>query len=278
MSVTAKALWYIEAHLSGDLSLEAVADAAGVSRFHLSRGFGVSVGMSLAAYARGRRLSEAAKALAGGAPAILPVALEAGYASHEAFTRAFRQQFGVTPEQVRSQAGISNLPLQEPIRENPGIAARLPAPRIAQGAAMLVFGLGQRYRCGDTTAGIASQWDRFVPYLGHIPGQRGATAYGVIRDAGGTGEIDYVCGVEVSAFPSRPDGFLRIRIPSATYAVFHHREHVASIAASWKAVWETELSSAGRVAARAPAFERYGPEFDGRTGLGGVELWVPVTA
>jgi AraC-like DNA-binding protein len=43
MTVTAKALWYIESHLSGDVSLDAIADAVGVSRFHLSRAFGLTV-------------------------------------------------------------------------------------------------------------------------------------------------------------------------------------------------------------------------------------------
>src|SRR5215467_12511463 len=96
VSVTGRALWYIESHLSGDLSLEAVADVVGVSRFHLSRAFGLIVGCSLGSYIRARRLTVAARALAGGAPDILSVALDTGYGSHEAFTRAFRQHFGLT--------------------------------------------------------------------------------------------------------------------------------------------------------------------------------------
>jgi len=54
-------------------------------------------------YVRVRRLSEAARALVGGAPEILTVALDSGNGSHEAFTRAFRDQFGVTPASVRAQ-------------------------------------------------------------------------------------------------------------------------------------------------------------------------------
>src|SRR5215470_6020808 len=115
MSVTSRALWYIESHLSGDLSLEVVADAVGVSRFHLSRAFGTTVGCALASYVRARRLSEAARALACGAPDILALALESGYGSHEAFTRAFRQHFGLTPEQVRDGAPAT-LVLKEPLR------------------------------------------------------------------------------------------------------------------------------------------------------------------
>src|SRR5881628_2268772 len=56
VSVSTKALWYIESHLSGELSLEAIAGVVGVSRFHLSRVFAVSTGSSLAGYVRARCL------------------------------------------------------------------------------------------------------------------------------------------------------------------------------------------------------------------------------
>src|SRR6185437_2247338 len=92
-----RALWFIENRLSGDISLQAIAASAGVSSHHLARAFGAATGQSLMRYARGRRLSEAARSLAAGASDILAVALDTGYGSHEAFTRAFREQFGVTP-------------------------------------------------------------------------------------------------------------------------------------------------------------------------------------
>lgn len=57
-------------------------------------------------YVRGRRLTEAAKALSRGAPDIFSVALDAGYGSHEAFTRAFPDEFGVTPETIRTQGHL----------------------------------------------------------------------------------------------------------------------------------------------------------------------------
>ena len=59
-------------------------------------------------YARARRLTEAARVLAKGAPDILNVALEADYGSHEAFTRAFRDHFGMTPEAVRTRHPSTN--------------------------------------------------------------------------------------------------------------------------------------------------------------------------
>ena len=67
-------------------------------------------------YMRGRRLSEAARVLANGGADILTVALDFGYGSHEAFTRAFRDQFGVTPESVRAQRHLDNVNLVEAIK------------------------------------------------------------------------------------------------------------------------------------------------------------------
>src|SRR5271170_2883042 len=115
MNPAQKALWFIESHLASELTLDEISDVAGVTRFHLVRAFAAATGLSVMRYVRARRLSEAARALANGAPDILSLALEADYGSHEAFTRAFRDHFGVTPEAVRASARLDNLPLQEPI-------------------------------------------------------------------------------------------------------------------------------------------------------------------
>jgi AraC family transcriptional regulator len=276
VSVTSKALWYIESHLNEELSLEAIADAAGVSKFHLSRAFSASVGGSLAGYLRARRLSEAAKQLAGGAPDILAVALEAGYGSHEAFTRAFRQQFGVTPEQLRSDRWqIEKMTIQEPLSMHETVSTPVASPRLVASEELLIFGPSQRCeRVGD--AAIPSLWSKFVPYLGQIQGQIGRTAYGVIYNSADSDNYDYLCGVAVTAFPPHPAEFTRLRIPAQTYAVFEHRDHISAIAGTFKSIWDRGLT--GLQAVDAPTLEVYGEQFDGRTGLGGLEIWVPVKA
>jgi AraC family transcriptional regulator len=274
VNVTPKALWDIESHLSADLSLDSIAGAVGVSRFHLSRAFGFAAGCALASYLRGRRLSEAAKTLASGAPDILGVALDAGYGSHEAFTRAFRQHFGLTPEQVRERAHTGGLDLLEAFNMNGTTSTTIAPPRILRRDALLIFGLGQRYH--RTNAGIPSQWDRFVPYLGTIPGQIGHDTFGVICNTDDTGSNEYICGVQVSEFPAHPAEFARLRIPPQTYAVFEHKDHVSAVVTTWTAIWNNALSSAGYAPFDGPAFERYGEQFDGRTGLGGFEIWVPI--
>lgn len=276
MSVTGKALWYIESRLSGDLSLERVAGAASVSTFHLCRAFATSTGRPVAAYVRARRLSEAARLLAAGAPDILTVALDAGYGSHEAFTRAFRQQFETTPEDVRARGGTSHIHLQEALRMNPTTTRSLRPPRIVARDAFLVAGLSEHYHAG-ANAGIPSQWNRFGPHIGHVANEVPGVSFGVVYNVDASNNFDYLCGVEVTAFADEME-LTHLRVPAATYAVFEHRDHISSIQATFTAIWERGLTEAGVKAADAPMFERYDEKFDPRTGLGGVELWVPIKA
>ncbi len=274
MSVAARAVWYVESHLSEAPSLDEVAMAIGVSPFHLSRAFTSTLGCSLSTYARARRLSRAAEALAGGAPDILTVALDTGYGSHEAFTRAFHQQFGVLPEQLRERAQLGGLTLMEPTRLSTTTPTELSTPRTVRSDALLIFGLSERHQ--GTNAGIPAQWDRFVPQLSTIDQRVGTDTFGVICNTDDAGTMDYICGVEVSAFPSEPSGFSRLRVPPQTYAVFTHRDHVSAIGATWQAIWNHGLADAGLEAADGPTLERYRGTFDGRTGYGGFEIWVPV--
>src|SRR3954469_13430426 len=109
MNPAQKALWFIESHLADALTLDEIAGVAGVSRFHMVRAFAAATGFSVMRYVRVRRLTEAARALANGAPDILALALDADYGSHEAFTRAFRDHFGMTPEAVRRSTCLNHL-------------------------------------------------------------------------------------------------------------------------------------------------------------------------
>ena len=272
MSVSARALWYIESHLGGDLSLEEIAAASAVSRFHLSRAFSLTLVHTIAGYARARRLSEAAKALAAGAPDILSVALGAGYGSHEAFTRAFSAQFGATPEQVRACASLDGLSLQEPIHmQQPSMP--LEAPRIVRSEPLRIVGLAERY--AGSNAGIPAQWGRFNE-SGAISGQLGSVAYGVVHEFDDGGGFTYLCGVAVKEFPSRRGTFARALLPARSYAVWAHREHVSSVFSTCQRIFDQGLADAGLEPEHAPWFERYGEEFDPRTGNGGLEIWVPI--
>src|SRR5262249_16396182 len=277
MNPAQKALWYVEGHLSDELTLDEIASVAGVSRFHMVRAFGEATGMSVMRYVRVRRLTKAARALAKGAPDILTLALEADYGSHEAFTRAFRDHFGVTPEQVRPATCLNNLKLQERIMMPPPPAPTLQPPRFATAKAMLVAGIGARYNhCDNGGANIPNQWNELHQRIGDIPDRVGNLAYGVCCNGDDSGNFDYIAAVEVSDFSDLPREFAHVRIPEQRYVVFRHTEHISTIRRTVTAIWNHWLPQSGLKVADAPNFERYDEKFDAATGNGGLEIWVPV--
>ncbi|MFM0645962.1 AraC family transcriptional regulator [Paraburkholderia bryophila] len=275
MNPVGKALWFIESHFADALTLDDIADCGCVSRFHMARAFEAATGLSVMRYVRARRLSEAARRLAGGAPEILAVALDAGYGSHEAFTRAFREQFGLTPDALRARGHLDNLALVEPIKMDETLLTHLEPPRFVDGEPLLVAGLGERYTCNTSTA-IPSQWQRFNAYGGKVPGQVSGVAYGVGYNADEAGNFDYLCGVEVTDFSALPAEFSRVRIPAQRYAVFSHREHVSVIRRTMNTIWNQWLPASGHTPADAPHFERYDEKFDPISGMGGLEIWLPL--
>jgi AraC family transcriptional regulator len=276
MNPAQKALWFIESHLADALTLDEIAGVAGVSRFHMVRAFAAATGLSVMRYVRARRLTEAARALAGGAPDILNVALDADYGSHEAFTRAFRDHFGVTPEAVRSSTRIDNLGLQEPIVMDSTLTDNLPPPRFETGKPLLVAGIGERYTWESGGPAIPGQWRRFHQSVENIPGRIGKVAYGLCCNGDDAGNFDYITGVEVADFSDLPREFSRVRVPEQRYAVFAHRDHVSTIRRTINTIWNQWLPASGLKAADAPNFERYDENFDSLTGNGGLEIWMPV--
>ena len=275
MNPAHKALWFIESHLADELTLDEIAAIGGVSRFHMVRAFAAATGLSVMRYVRARRLSEAARALAGGAPDILTLALDADYGSHEAFTRAFRDHFGVTPEAVRTSTRIDHIKLQEPILMDSTVTDNLQAPSFETSKPLLIAGIGERYTC-ENGAAIPAQWQRFHQSVDRIPGRAGKVAYGVCCNGDDAGNFDYIAGVEVADFSDLPREFSRVRVPQQRYAVFAHREHISTIRRTVNTIWNQWLPSSGLKAADAPNFERYDENFDPQTGNGGLEIWVPV--
>jgi len=87
----------------GGIGLDELAEVAGFSRYHFHRIFVGVVGETLASYIRRLRLQRAATQLrADEQESILTIAVCAGYGSHEAFTRAFRSHYGITPTDFRN--------------------------------------------------------------------------------------------------------------------------------------------------------------------------------
>lgn len=96
-------LAYIDEHLDADLSLELLSQRACLSAFHFHRQFAAVVGMTPKQYTRAKIFRRAAWQLAFRDKSITDIALDAGYESSEAFSRAFKDHCGQTPGEFRQQ-------------------------------------------------------------------------------------------------------------------------------------------------------------------------------
>ncbi len=92
---------YIRRHINEPLNREVLAEIAGFSVPHFHRVFRAQVGESAISYVRRLRLERAARKLRMGAVDITEVALAAGYETHAAFSKAFKQQYGLSPSEFR---------------------------------------------------------------------------------------------------------------------------------------------------------------------------------
>ncbi len=96
-----RVLVHIQAHLDEALCLEDLAGVAYFSPYHFHRVFRGMVGESVKEHVRRLRLERAALRLKHSGEPVTRIAFEAGYETHESFTRAFRAMFEQSPSQFR---------------------------------------------------------------------------------------------------------------------------------------------------------------------------------
>lgn len=103
-----KSLDYIETHTTEDISIETLADIAGLSPYYFQRLFKRLVKRSVFEYVKLRRLAQSVEALKDH-KRIADVAAEYGFSSHANFTRAFKEAYNITPDEYR----VKSIPLNQ---------------------------------------------------------------------------------------------------------------------------------------------------------------------
>jgi AraC-like DNA-binding protein len=110
-----------------DTSGDDLAARAYLSRFHFDRVVGAVAGETPARLRRRVLLERAAFRLVTSRATVLDVAIEAGYSSNEAFTRAFQRAYGVGPSAWRASPGRIQLESPNSVHFHPPGGLRLPA-------------------------------------------------------------------------------------------------------------------------------------------------------
>ena len=86
-----------------EITLKRISDSLGYSEFYVSRRFKEISGMQFRDYLRYRRLAFALKDVRDTDKSLLDIALDYGFSSHEAFTRAFKEAYGIAPSEYRQK-------------------------------------------------------------------------------------------------------------------------------------------------------------------------------
>lgn len=84
-----------------DLDLTLIAEEFYISKYFINRLFKAVTEQSLIKYYRNRRLEQAAEVLLNTKKNILQIAFDSGYNSQEAFSRAFKKGYGITPKEYK---------------------------------------------------------------------------------------------------------------------------------------------------------------------------------
>ena len=223
---------FIEAHLEELPQVPEIARVAGLSTAHFQRLFHALVGETVAGYARRRRLSRSVETLLETDRRVLDIALEAGFESQEAFTRAFAQHFGMPPGRFRARGQRApGLALPALTRERLEIRRRLEGTvsRIVEQDACDYVGLRARFLSvlsndSDNREVIPALWRRFLERRGEIA-TAGEDDFGLCFPCETPERIDelvYIASARVASVDELPTGMEHRRVPATRYAVFEH--------------------------------------------------------
>lgn len=239
---------YIEANLRNPLTVEGIASqSAHYSLYHYVRLFRILTGETPGSYLRKRRLAEAAHELVESSKTILEIALDYQFQSHEAFSRSFKQHFGVAPNEQRKRRQFLHLVSRAAVwDEGTGQPACEP-PLIVQKGALLLAGVAYH---GDNCDGkLAHVWQAFSTNIDRIqcrvsPQQ----TYGLwlYPDEFKTSrDFDYLAAVEVESVSDIPEGMAGRRVAPKTYAAFEHHGPIRNIRQTYIYAYGDWLPSSG---------------------------------
>ena len=277
-------LAWIEQHLDQPMSLDQVARQAGLSPFHFSRLFTARMGRSVMAHVRGRRLVRGARRLCDEPDLqLVDLAFDCGFESQEAFTRAFKRVFGVSPGRFRSGFAVDPIEGQYPmtVPATPS-AAVVQLPELVTLPAFHVAGPARRFD-EATKSEIPQLWPALIgelPFAGQV---QSWSSYGVVSDVDrGEGCFQYMAGVGVEPDCVPPPGFAMLQIPAATYVVFRITLDGSAIHPQVKramaSIWGELIPATGLKLAGGPDFELYDGRFDPQKAGSIIDFHVPVQA
>lgn len=286
LSPLKKAILYIENHLDEDIILSEVAKDVGYSYYHFTRIFHSLLGESLSSYIKKRRLSNSAEKLLSTDKKILEIALESGFESSEAYSRAFKKIYGINPISYRKNNVdliickkntlddefffhvINNLSIK---------------PKIVYIDNIDIIGLRKKTSLQNNN--IPELWDEFWKLHKYIDNCNTTKRYfGICEYSAVTPYtmntnnifVEFV-GVEGLNIKDIPIQLTTIRINAGKYAVFTHFGAIKDINKTYQYIWNTWFFETNEVIDQRADFELYDERFLGKNdNMSQVDIYIPI--
>ena len=268
----------IAGDLDEALDLGALARPAALAPLHFHHVFRGLVGETPLELHRRLRLERAARQLIDADDPVTQVAFGAGYETHEAFTRAFRQAYGAPPSDYRAGARAAASSCRRPpateLAARSGVhvdAGPCPDPWFppSEGALamdVVIENLPERtvfaLRHVGPYASISSAFRSFGDIAGPagLFGLPGAALIGIYHDDPETtpaSELRSDAGVVVPPGTSIPAGLTAVRLPAGAYARTRHAGPYSTLGDAWSRLMGDWLPRSGERAANGPCLELY---------------------
>ncbi len=247
-----RVLQYIDDNPAADLSLDALADIAAMSRFHWHRVFQAMTGETCAQTVRRIRMLKAARWLAFENGAIAQVAERVGYPNVQSFTRVFGEYYKVPPAEFRQGDWEHQIPTpaaKGKFKMFPVEIKQVPSLRLAallhQGAYTLVGPCFQKLFQSAATTNL----------LPHVQGV--ASVY--YDDPHSVPDADLRChaGLVVPQNTKLPGDLEDVLMAGGTYAILHYKGAYPALVAAYDFLYGSWLPGSGREPRHAPCYERY---------------------
>lgn len=282
-----KAVIYIESHLGSSIKVENVARAAGYSYYHLNRQFTAILGESIGSYIKKRRLADASKKLLYTDRKIIDIAMENGFDAPEAFGRAFKAIYKVSPQAYRKNRLDTFMGGKE--RLDTGLLDHLASnitvhPKIMELTEIKVAGLRGETTLRDNR--LRDLWNRANSLYKEIPNRiPGGRAFGICEACAENtlytmnDDILFteVAGTEVFSFDGLKEPFVEKIIPGGRYAVFTHRGTLRMLPQTFDYIWGTWFLSTKEELDWREDFELYDERFLGYDHPDSeVDLYIPI--
>lgn len=281
-AIVQRAVEHIFEHLDDALDLGALARTAALSPLHFHRVFKGMLGETPLELHRRLRMERAAYALSTTDAPVTRVAFEAGYETHESFTRAFGDHYGAAPSEVRRRSlearmAYAAVAVRIELASRSGIHFD---PRVGREIS-LSFALNDTTGVRAMKVELKSLPDLRVAAVRHIgPYNEISAAFerlGQIASGGGifgpsaemlaiyhddpestpVAELRSDAALTVPKDRELPTGLTEIHIPAARYAVATHVGPYIGLGEAWARLMGRWVPENGHRIAEGPSFEIY---------------------